>query len=298
MLALLAPAKLNLGLRLIARRPDGYHEIETFFLPLRLCDRLELERGTPGAGIELAIAGADLPTGKENLVVRAAEAACAELGVPPDLRVRLEKRIPIAAGLGGGSSDAALTLIGVETLLGRQLDLARRQALARALGADVPFFLDPRPALGRGIGDELEPVESVPEMCWVLVAFPFGIPTPWAYQEASRELTLPRPRSSIAPPSGPGRWASLAPNDLEIPAARRHPEIRDAQAALDRAGASMTGMSGSGPTVFGRFSSMEEALRIAGEVELPRGARALVATSPASGPASGADQPYWGVAKR
>lgn len=298
MLELLAPAKINLGLRLIARRPDGYHEIETLFLALRLCDRIALARGVPGEGVVLEIAGADLPTGPENLVVRAALAACRELGAAPDLRIRLEKRIPIAAGLGGGSSDAALTLIGIETLLGRPLDPARRRALARSLGADVPFFLDPRPAIGRGIGDELEPLASVPEMHWLLVAFPFGIPTPWAYQEASRELTLPRPRSSIAPPQGPDRWANLAPNDLETPAVRRHPEIRDARAALDRAGASVTGMSGSGPTVFGRFPNMEEALRIAGELELPRGARALAATSPASGPASGADQPYWGVAKR
>ena len=295
-LLLRAPAKLNLGLRLIARREDGYHELETFFLPLCLHDRLTLERGAPGSGVALVVEGADLPTGADNLVVRAALQASAALGAPADLRIRLEKRIPVAAGLGGGSADAALTLLGVEALCGRSLEPARRHALARALGADVPFFLDPRPARGRGIGDELERVDEIAEMAWVLVAFPFGVPTPWAFREASRELTLPRERSSIAPPLGPGRQATSPPNDLETVAVRRHPEIRAARTALDRAGALITGMSGSGPTVYGRFPSMEEARSVAGELELPDGAKAMAVRSPGSG--AGADDPYWGVAKR
>ena len=280
-LRLRAPAKLNLGLRLVARRADGYHEIETFFLPLRLCDELTLERGRPGGGVELEVEGAELPTGRDNLVVRAALETCGALGVPADLRIRLHKRIPVAAGLGGGSSSAPS---------------ARARARRRA---DVPFFLDPRPAFGRGIGDELEPVEGIPEMAWLLVAFPFGVATPWAFREASRELTLPRPRSSIAPLLGSGGPATSPPNDLEGVASRRHPEIRAARAALDRAGALITGMSGSGPTVYGRFPSMEEARSVARGLELPEGARAMAVGSPGSAAhVASADEPYWGVAKR
>ena len=122
MLSLRAPAKLNLGLRILGRRDDGYHEIETVFLPLRLYDELELcWSETPGIQLDLSgHAASGLPTGPENLVTRAALATCAALGVTEGLRIRLEKRIPIAAGLGGGSSDAAATIRGVEQLAGKR----------------------------------------------------------------------------------------------------------------------------------------------------------------------------------
>ena len=159
MVRVLAPAKLNLGLRILDRRPDGYHEIETVFVPLHLCDEIEIEPGAePGVQLRCNLPG--LVTDERNLVVRAALATCDALGVEPSLRVSLHKRIPVAAGLGGGSSDAAATIRGIESLLGRQLDPGRRRDLARQLGADVPFFLDPRPALGRGIGEILEPIEG------------------------------------------------------------------------------------------------------------------------------------------
>jgi 4-diphosphocytidyl-2-C-methyl-D-erythritol kinase len=184
MVRLLAPAKLNLGLRILSRREDGYHEIETVFVPLALYDRLEIAR-SGAAGIDLAVEGAELPEGRGNLVVRAAEEGCRALGLATGLRIRLEKRIPVAAGLGGGSSDAAATLAGLEALAGRRLPEAERRALAVGLGADVPFFLDPRPALARGVGDVLAPLDRVPELWWVLVLLPFPISTARAYRAAS-----------------------------------------------------------------------------------------------------------------
>ena len=299
MIEVAAPAKLNLGLEVLRRRADGYHEIETVFVPLRLFDRLALERAPAGRGLALDAGGADLPLDRSNLVVRALERAAAELGVPLDLSVRLDKRIPIGAGLGGGSSDAAAALLGLERLCGRALAPELRGKLALELGADVPFFLDPRPALGRGVGEQLEALPGIPEMHWVLVAFPFQISTAWAYTEAGRELTLPRDPTSIAALLRPAGLLAPPRNDLEAVGVRRHPEIREAQRALARAGALATGMSGSGPTVFGRFEDERAARRAAETVEVPAGARTIATSSPGSASADWTSGSWrWGVAKR
>lgn len=289
------PAKLNLGLRLLSRRPDGYHEIETLFVPLDLCDQLRIER-SPKSGVQLQVRGAELPSGPENLVVRAAEAACGALGVKPKLRIDLDKRIPVAAGLGGGSSDAAAVLLGVEALAGRTLPADEREALALEIGADVPFFLRPVPAVGRGRGERLELLESFPERWWVLVALPFEISTASAYRAAAAELTLPQEASSIAALLGSSGLPSSPRNDLEAVAQRAHPEIGASRRALETVGASVTGMSGSGPTVFGGFDERAGADAAAREVALPEGARAMAIRSPSSRQSRSSDN-GWGVAK-
>lgn len=293
MVTVLAPAKLNLGLRVLDRRPDGYHEIETVYLPLRLYDRLELEpRPEPGIVLEGGL-GSEVPTDATNLAVQAAAEVTLLLGGPAGLRIRLHKEIPVAAGLGGGSSDAAAVILGLETLRGSHLSPADRHALARKLGADVAFFLSPRPSIGRGIGDRLEPLSGLPEMWWVLVVFPFGLSTREIYEETSRELTLPQGGSRIAPLLGSSGVRESAPNDLEKVATRQHPEIGAVRRVLEQVGASVTGMSGSGPTVYGRFGSREAAEQVARTVGLPAGARTLVASSPGSDSESWG----WGVAK-
>lgn len=291
MIRVLAPAKLNLGLHLLARRDDGYHEIETLFLPLRLYDELEIEAAPPGIRLDCDREG--LPRDDRNLAVRAARETCAALGIEPSLRIWLHKGIPIAAGLGGGSSDAAAALLGVETLYRRSLPPEQRRELALGLGADVPFFLDPKPAVGRGVGERLEPLDAVPELHWILVCLPFEVSTADAYRAASRELTLPRRGSSIAALLGPGGVLSSPRNDLEAFAVRNHPEIERAREALIAEGAGVVGMSGSGPTVFGWFDSTEAARAAAARIELPEGAEAIVSTSPASGSGNWG----WGVAK-
>ena len=292
MVRLLAPAKLNLGLRLIARRGDGYHEIETLFVPLRLFDELELDR-TPQPGIRLEVLGAELPTDEGNLVVRAARLTCSALELEPALELRLTKHIPIAAGLGGGSSDAAATILGIEQLAGRSLCVRTRNSLALALGADVPFFLSPRASLGRGIGELLEPLPDVPEMWWLLICFDFPVSTAWAYRHASRELTLPRDVSSIAALLGPSGVRSSPENDLETVISRRHSQVGVARRALESAGALATGMSGSGPSVYGRFESEAAAQRGRGALTLSNGARIILVSSPGSA----SDDWGWGVAK-
>jgi 4-diphosphocytidyl-2-C-methyl-D-erythritol kinase len=293
-----APAKLNLGLEILRRREDGYHDIETIFLPIRLADRIEVRRASAGSGIRLAISGAALPIDRTNLVWRAAERVCAELGVAADLEILLDKRVPVAAGLGGGSSDAAATLLALEALFDRALRDPIRRRIALELGADVPYFLDPKPALGRGVGERLEALPGVPEMHWVLVAFPFPISTAHAYAEASRELTLPRDPTSIGALLGPSGLLMSPHNDLEASAVRRHPEIQAARRALESVGALATGMTGSGPTVFGRFASEQAARQVAVRVEVPAGARTIATSSPGSASAESKEESGWGVAKR
>ena len=297
MIERLAPAKLNLGLEILRRRADGYHEIETIFLPLRLADRIGIRQASAGAGIRLSISGAELPVDRANLVWRAAERVCAELGTAADLEILLDKRVPIAAGLGGGSSDAAATLLALETLFETQLGDTARQRIALELGADVAFFLDPKPALGRGVGERIEALRGVPEMHWVLVAFPFPISTPEAYAEATRELTLPRDPSSIGALLGPSGLLASPRNDLEASAVRRHPEIRAVRRALESVGALATGMTGSGPTVFGRFANEQAARQVAVRVEVPAGARTIATSSPGSASAESKEESGWGVAK-
>ncbi len=289
----LAPAKLNLGLRLVARRPDGYHEIETVFLPVALYDRVWVDsRSSPGIAVESDDPA--LACDATNLAWRAAEQTARALGVPAAVSIRLEKRIPVAAGLGGGSSDAAAVIASMEALHGQRLARAERRAVARSLGADVPFFLDPRPALARGIGEILEPLPGVPEATWLLVVFGFGVSTPDAYRAASAELTLERAPTSIAALRAAGDLPSLSSNDLEAVVARRHPEIAAARRALEQVGAISTGMSGSGPTVYGRFPDSAAATEAARRAKLPGRTRAIVASSPGS-EARGFE---WGVAKR
>ena len=292
MVQVLAPAKLNLGLRILSRREDGYHEIETLFVPLAFYDRLEITP-TASSGIELEISGAELPRGPDNLVVRAAEATCRALALPAKLRVLLEKRIPVAAGLGGGSSDAAATMLGLEALAGQRLPAAERRAIAVALGADVPFFLEPRPALARGVGERLDPLAGVPELWWVLVLLPFQVSTARAYRTTSARLTLPKEPSSIAALLGPLGLISSPLNDLEAAATACHEEIAAVRGALESAGARGTGMSGSGPTVYGGFRGRAEAEEAARSVHLPRGARTVAVSSPSSD----STDFEWGVAK-
>jgi 4-diphosphocytidyl-2-C-methyl-D-erythritol kinase len=286
-------------------------------LPIRLFDTLRVER-VERAGIEIRVVGGDagsaVPAGPDNLAVRGAAAACRALGLEPRLRIELSKRIPVAAGLGGGSSDAAAALRAVEQLEGRQIPPAERCELARAIGADVPFFLEPRPAIARGVGEQLEALAGGCELWWTLVALPFPVLTADVYRAAASELTLPRPRSSIAsllalaalasPPFVPSseheplaeRLGNPDPpqNDLERVTRRRHPEVGAAQQALREVGARVTGMSGSGPTVYGNFADRAAAEQALARATLPAGARGWVVSSPASD-LSGS---CWGVAKR
>jgi len=258
-----AHAKINLDLRVLGPRPDGYHELRTVFQSIALHDVIEcVPRDGPFA-IDCAAAG--VPLDRSNLVWRAAEALWRALRRPAQVRdvlIRLHKNIPLQAGLGGGSADAAATLIALTRLWGVPLRPAQLTDVAAALGADVPFFLSGGTALGLGRGDEVYPLADLPRHWIVLLVPGFGVSTSDAYNRYDAERDLARV-SAREPQHVPGPWPSRAAqmiNDLEAPIARHHPEIDQMRTALRRAGALAAAMSGSGSAVFGLFQKRSDAL--------------------------------------
>jgi 4-diphosphocytidyl-2-C-methyl-D-erythritol kinase len=247
------PAKVNLYLRVVGRRPDGYHEVVTVMQPLTLADALSVTLA--GTGISLTCDHPDLPLGEENLVWRAARRFQEETGLTPGVRLSLTKRIPVAAGLGGGSSDAAGTLLALNELAGKPLGPGQLQRLASQLGADVPFFLGRTPAVGRGIGTQLSPVTLLPY--WYLLVNP-GVPlsTRWVYENLDLAGLPGPPTAETWDPELPESWVR---NDLGAVALKRFPELAELLAGLKEAGARCQGISGSGPTLFGLFPTQEAA---------------------------------------
>jgi 4-diphosphocytidyl-2-C-methyl-D-erythritol kinase len=257
-------AKINLCLHVLGRRPDGYHELRTIFQAISLHDTLELSLAA-SPGITLEIDDSALPLGRENLVYRALEALSAEIGFRGGLRARLEKRIPIARGLGGGSSDAAAALIAMLRLTNKKVPLERLMEIGASLGADVPFFLFGGRALATSRGDEIYPLTDAPRKS-ILVVSPrgIGVSTKDAYQWISEELTnCPKP---------PNIWGFCAlcwsrpgavSNDFEGPVFSRHPRLGEIRARLLKRGAADAALAGSGSAVFGVFRNPAQARRAA-----------------------------------
>jgi 4-diphosphocytidyl-2-C-methyl-D-erythritol kinase len=257
-------AKINLDLRVLGPRADGFHELRTVFQAISLHDVIEcVPRDGPFA-IECGTAG--VPLDRSNLVWRAAEALWRSLrrpGLVRDVVIRLHKRIPLQAGLGGGSTNAAGTLLALARLWRVPVRANQLTDVAATLGADVPFFLSGGTALGLGRGDEVYPLADLPRH-WIVLLIPgFGVSTADAYNWYDTEREMGRGVSTREAQVVPGPWPSRAAqmiNDLEAPIARHHPEIDQMRTALRRAGALAAAMSGSGSTVFGLFQKRAEAL--------------------------------------
>jgi 4-diphosphocytidyl-2-C-methyl-D-erythritol kinase len=255
----LAFAKINLALRVLGVRDDGYHELRTIFQSIALHDTLEIrDRRGPFA---LTCDDPACPADETNLVWRAAAGlwrAAGRRGAPRDVAIALLKRVPLQAGLGGGSSDGAAAL----AALGRRwrVNAERVRAVAASLGADVPYFLEGGTVLGLDRGDLLFPLQDRPP-AWVVLVLPaFGVGTPEAYRWWDAD----------------GIRVSTGSNDLQAAVARRHPEIRRIANALTRAGAAEAAMSGSGSAVFGLFSRRSDAARAAAAVK--SGTRRVIMT--------------------
>ena len=251
-----APAKINLGLEVRGRRDDGYHELVTIFQALEFGDTVHLEPARAIEG-ESAVAGLD-PT--SDLAFRAAHELQARTGTTHGVHIRINKQIPVAAGLAGGSTDAAAVLLGLRRLW--NADPSAICATARALGADVPFFLHPGTALGLARGDELQPLLPAPRR-WVLLARPHVTisardayaelrPSEWSGGDATLEQADAIRRGQFEP-------AQLT-NDLQAAAIRLVPEVAEVLCALEAAGAAPALLAGSGPTCFGLFPSQASAL--------------------------------------
>jgi 4-diphosphocytidyl-2-C-methyl-D-erythritol kinase len=249
-LTVYSPAKVNLMLRILKKREDGYHEIRTIFQKISLHDTLRFAlREEPG--IVIRTGDPELPTGKENLIYRAASALLQRAAHRGGVSITLLKRIPVGAGLGGGSSNAAATLKTLNLLLNVNLSQRELMEIGLRIGADVPFFLTEGSALGTGIGDRLRRID-LPELWYILINPGFEVSTAWAYK--NHVLTKRRIDYNIHKfPRNPEEVAGLLWNDLEGAVSKAHPEISRAKEILLSKGALGALMTGSGPTVFGIF---------------------------------------------
>jgi 4-diphosphocytidyl-2-C-methyl-D-erythritol kinase len=269
----LAPAKVNLALRVLGRRADGYHSIESLMVAISLYDSVEIRARYAGAAtaVECRCTGPEpAPSGPANLAAKAAVAVLDELGADARVSLRIDKRIPPRAGLGGGSSDAAAVLRHLPGLLGRRIAAARVRAMAVALGADVPFFLSCRPSLATGVGEVLEPLDRFPRLTLAVVVPPVGVETAWAYAHAlPAEATRPiddegrGARRRVFGAAGlrlsRERLLSRLSNDFEAGVAARYAHVARVRETLRELGAVGTVMSGSGSAVVGVFEQASRA---------------------------------------
>jgi 4-diphosphocytidyl-2-C-methyl-D-erythritol kinase len=269
-----AYAKVNLGLEVLGRRPDGYHELRTIFQTVDLFDRLSFE---PADGdVELVVSEPDLPSGEDNLVVKAARALAKAAGRSAGARIRLEKAIPPGRGLGGGSSDAAMTLIVLNELWGCGLTAEELCRVAATIGMDVPFFLVGGTALGVGRGEVVFPLECQLEVPIVLILPDFAIATAEAYGNlilTKRESSLKLQSFALSCLGGGNELLGLV-NDLESATKEYSPAIHAYRDNLAELGATVSSMSGSGSAVFGIF--LDEAVAHSAAQSLAaRGIRAI-----------------------
>lgn len=276
--ATLAPAKVNLILHVVGRRRDGYHLLETLMVPVSLSDEIDIRVGASKRGranVTCRVSGpAKVPGGPTNLASRAARRVLEELGVSAHVALHLRKYVPAGAGLGGGSSDAAAVLDALPRLLGRRIRRDRLREMAAGLGADVPFFLDCRPAWATGVGETLQPIAAFPRLDLVVVVPRRRVETAWAYANALPPLaeltTRKRGRDGAAGLRPSAKSLSLrVSNDFEHGVAAAVPDVARLKRRLEALGARAAVMSGSGSAVVGIFASRAEAEQAAGKFRSP-----------------------------
>ena len=265
-------AKINLDLRILGTRADGYHDLRTIFQSLALFDTVTVTRRR--GPLAIVCDQEDIPTDRRNLVWKAASllhrVATGKATAPQGVSIDLRKRIPAEAGLGGGSADAAMTLLALNKLWKMELDLATLSRIGARLGADIPYFLVGGTSLGLGRGDDIYPLADLPTVHVVILRPGFGVSTADAYlwfdEESRRATREPAPRPF---PAGWPSWAATLRNDLEAPVVRHHPAIARIRQSLLDAGANFAAMSGSGSAVFGLFERAEAARRTANDLARP-----------------------------
>ncbi len=261
-----APAKINLALHVVGRRADGYHLIETLAVFTRFGDRLSVEAAETDLFEVTGPFAAAIPSDGSNLVIRARDFLRERFDLPP-VRIVLEKNLPAASGIGGGSSDAAAALKALAELCGLELSERELRDLGLALGADLPMCLAARPLLARGIGDELTVLPDFPAVGLVLVNPGVAVSTAEVFSSlASRENEKLPPLPSRIDFHSLRNWLEITRNDLQAPARELAPEIGAALAALDKANSGFSRMSGSGATCFGLFETGNVAKRAAAAI--------------------------------
>ena len=265
--SLRALAKINLDLRVLNARPDGYHEVRTIFQTISLADLIDVEF-TPARGATIQIdADIDIP---DNLIAKAATLALDAMRVSARVRFRLRKRIPMGAGLGGGSSDAAAVLLALPALAGRRLALPRLMQLAAELGSDVPFFLLGGAAVALGRGTELYPLPDSPPRTGLLIAPAVHVSTTAAYRALTPRLTTESQQNKIVSfqsqawgELGEGAYGHPGVNDFETVVFEQFPQLARLKRRLVKLGANPAMMTGSGSALFGLFRTREQVNRAA-----------------------------------
>jgi len=270
-ISLHAPAKINLRLDVLGKRPDGYHEIRTWMYPISLADELHIEK-VSSAQITISCTHPDLPLGEENLVHRAAALFLKEQALSGGAQIEIIKHIPLAAGLGGGSSDAAAVLKGMNILWNSNVPLDELMEMGAQIGADVPFFIFGKGAVMGGRGERV--MQPLPPLkLWMLLINP-GLPlsTKQVYEQGKWGLTKDRGGNRISlPPQDLEKMGTFLHNDLEGPALELIPTIGHIKECMLEAEASEVLMTGSGPTVFGLFAKESEAQRAARDLKMEEG---------------------------
>jgi 4-diphosphocytidyl-2-C-methyl-D-erythritol kinase len=266
-----SPCKVNLLLNILGKRADGFHELETVMQPVNVCDEMTFERA--GAGLQLTCSSPELPTDATNLVHRAATSFLAAAGISDGVRIHLQKNLPLAGGIGGGSANAAVTFSTLNELFGSPLPPEKLHELAAALGSDVPFFLYDRPALATGRGEKVRLLENFSALrgrAFFLAHPGFGISTPWSYQNLARFPEALNGRKGRAEKlisllqTGDLKIAAAEfYNSLEAPAFGKFPVLSLHQGFLRGNGAMASLMSGSGSTTFAIVENLPAAEQLA-----------------------------------
>jgi 4-diphosphocytidyl-2-C-methyl-D-erythritol kinase len=242
----LAPAKINLSLKILDRRSDGFHEIETLMAPISLYDEIKIEKRNSGEGIQFRCDDPSVPAGSDNLIVRAAKSFFAATNLESAVLIELKKKIPHGAGLGGGSSDAASTLLALNDLFETKLPREALVKIAETIGSDVPFFIFRAPALCRGRGELVTPVKLKEKLPILLLKPAFVVSTAWAYSRWQDSREIPAVRYAAQEFDG-----QIVVNDLERPVFEKFVFLAHLKRwLLEQAEVTAALMSGSGSTVF------------------------------------------------
>ncbi len=261
-----APAKINLGLRIVRRRPDGYHDLDTLFVSIPWYDQLTF---SPSTSLNMSCDDADLPTDETNLCIQSAIALRDAFGISVDVHIHLKKEIPYGAGLGGGSSDAAATLRGLRTLFSLEISDSDLVRLAATLGSDIPYFLQREPAFGSGRGTELKPwINRPPFPGFISVVVPeLHSSTSDAYSRIEPPATPPTTVRTVLEREGRGHLKTDLINDFETVLFPRHPSLKKLKSSMYGLGAHYASMSGSGSAIYGLFDSKDLAEKAASKLE-------------------------------
>ncbi len=266
-LILKSPAKINLLLKILGKREDGYHEIVSLMQAIDLQDEIILEKRD--RGVTISTDHPDCPADENNLAFRAARLFLEEFNIKEGVNINIRKKIPIAAGLGGGSSDAAATLKGMSRLFAPEVPATKLHHLATGLGSDVPFFLGSGQALAKGRGEKLEPV-TIFDDYWLVLVYPgFGVSTRWAYETFKISLTKIKKEFNLNILENRDDFFKALPgfdNDLEEVVKERYPVIGQIEDILTSSGAVKSSMSGSGPTVYSVFEQKPKAEEVARKI--------------------------------